>query len=561
MPNRAISWNSPVVVFAVVFCLVLGTATLVTRALYANSGRKSARVAAPGASTFVANWREIASVGHSEGNLTAPVVLVLFADYQCPGCAELHKLLQVAEDSLPGVVRVVRRHFPLSSHAHAIAAANAAECAAEQGRFREFENLAYRLQDSIGIKPWAAFATEAGVRNVSDFAQCVSKQRHASAVERDRKVARELKLEGTPVYLVNGASHFGAPPIAELLAQLRAAQVATITSARDTGAALNAMSVTASAAAGLQRRWLAPLVLERTITGADRDELLMPSSLTATGDGQLVLFDFGGMEVRAFNRQGAQLWRRGRKGGGPGEFRNAMDVKVRGNGEMAVLDMGNRRITTLSATGRVLRTIPLKLSSHRFVPLADTSFYALAADDSSTLWIGVNAQGSPTRKLAAPAALVAQQAIERETFSAPLVDGAVIAFRWSDKIALLHADGSVRRVIAGIEPVPFPGTKSYPLRSGKFGGLVFRISPEATPGALSVTTRQNEIFVLFAGATSNRGRIVDVYDRQSGAYLRSHLFPFPVLELVALPDGAFASLRSDPIPSIDIWNGVGARQQ
>jgi len=547
--KRAITWNSPVVVFAVVFCVVLTTATVVTRALYAKGGKEPA----PPAQQFVSDWKNIGAVGHVTGRASAPVSVVVFADYQCPGCAELHKLLKVADDSLPGTLRVVTRHFPLSGHAHAQAAANAAECAAEQGRFREFETVAYAQQDSIGAKPWLRLAQEAGVRDTVDFLRCVVNTRHASAVHRDLGVARELGLVGTPAYLVNGHSYFGAPSLGELLAQLRKATMSVTATASPVSVSPETTFAPRTGGAIPARHWLSPLVLERSIAGADHDELLVPASLSATSSQHLVLFDFGAMELRAFNRQGQQLWRVGRKGAGPGEFQNAMDVEVRSNGEIAVLDMGNRRITSLSEAGRVLRTVPLTLSSHRFVPLSDTTMFALAVDDSSTLFTQVTAHGDSARRVAAPPGLTAHHGIERETFTAALGRGAVVAYRWSDKLALLGADGAVRRVVNGVESVLFPGTTSYPLKSGKFSGRSFRIHPAATLGTLSVTTRRHEIFALFGGATPNRGRIVDVYDGQSGSYKGSHLLPFPVLELVALADGGFATLRTEPIPSIDIW--------
>ncbi|MBC8088341.1 MAG: thioredoxin domain-containing protein [Phycisphaerae bacterium] len=557
MPNRILTWNSPVVVFSVVFCLVLTTATLVTRALYANA-RGSANPEAP---AFVTGWKDLAVTGQSRGPRNAPVTVVVFTDYQCPGCAELHRQLAAASDSMPAALRVVTRHFPLSSHPHAPAAANAAECAAELGRFSEFETVVYAQQDSIGTKPWIRFASDAGVRDTADFSRCVAKRRHASTVDRDLKVSRELKLTGTPAYFVNGAPYVGAPPAGRLLQDLRAAQraiAASDTVARKTTANVAQGPDTANNGPPVARRWLAPLALERTITGPDRDELLMPSSLAVAGDSLLVFFDFGNMEVRAFNLHGSQVWRVGRKGRGPSEFQNAMDVKKLGNGNIAVLDMSNRRITTLTASGRVLRSIPVNLSSHRFVPFADTTVFALATDDSTTLWSSVNTSGDSARRVMAPATLVARHGMERETFSAPLGAGAVISYRWADKIAVLAPDGSVRRIVNGVETVAFPGTKSYARKFGKFSGYVSRISPTATPATLSVTTRGDLIFVLFAGASANRGRIVDVYQSSDGMYLGSHLLPFPALELVALPDGAFATLRSEPVPSLDIWTATNA---
>lgn len=210
-------WNSPFVVFAVVFCLVLATGTLVARELNANSrgGLKSDKLA------FVPNWRQLAAVGHTRGSASAPVRVVLFADYQCGGCAALHQLLAYAADSMPNQLQVVTRHFPLSIHAHARAAANAAECAAEQGRFAAFEDVAYQWQDSIGVAAWASFAVRAGVRDTADYNGCVASNRHRDTIERDRLAALALKLAGTPVYIVNGQPYFGAPSLLNLTQHLK----------------------------------------------------------------------------------------------------------------------------------------------------------------------------------------------------------------------------------------------------------------------------------------------------------------------------------------------------
>ena len=209
-------WNSPLVVFVVVFCLVLATGTLVARELNANSrgALKSGKLA------FVPAWRELAAIGHARGRASAPVQVVLFADYQCAGCAALHLLLQQAADAMTNRLQVVTRHFPLSLHPHARAAANAAECAAEQGRFAAFEDVAYEMQDSIGIASWQMFAARAGVHDTAAFNGCVMANRHQDIVERDRNAALALKLAGTPMYVVNGQPYFGAPSFAVLMKHL-----------------------------------------------------------------------------------------------------------------------------------------------------------------------------------------------------------------------------------------------------------------------------------------------------------------------------------------------------
>ena len=301
------------------------------------------------------------------------------------------------------------------------------------------------------------------------------------------------------------------------------------------------------------RRWLAAPALVRTITGPGGDEFLMPSSLVATANGGLALFDFGAMELRAFSVDGRQLWRTGRKGSGPGEFRNAMDVKVLPNGDITVLDMGNRRITAVSRTGRLIRTVPLRFSSSRFIPLADTTRFGLTSEDSGALWSAVNWRGETVERAVAPPTIALQHGLAKEMFTTPLGAGSVVTFRWSSTFAILDASGTIAKMADGIERLPFPSIKSYPMKTGKFTGQVSRISPQATPGALSVASNGAHIFILFAGATAKRGRIIDVYDAKTGTYLGSQLLSNAAQEIVALPNHMFATLRTDPIPSVDIW--------
>lgn len=542
MRKRAGTWKSPFVIFLVVFCTVLVASTWATRAMArGNKVDDAVRV--------VANWQEIARTGHTDGSVTAPVTVVVFADYQCVGCAAFHSMLQAAKRVMPGELRVVTRHFPLMIHTQAAAAANAVECAAEQGRFAQMEDVLYAAQDSIGRISWSSFAVRAEVRDTVVFSSCVRKGRFEAAVERDRQVAKGLAFKGTPTYLVNGALHFGAPSEAVFLQQLKDVASAARVAKMDSGRAL-----TASVAVGSPvRTWLPPLSLERTIAGGSSDELLMPGSIAATSRGELVVFDYGAMEVRAFSRDGKSLWREGRKGAGPGEYRNVMDLKVRPNGEIALLDMANRRITALSPSGKVVRTLPIKLNSSRFVALSDSNSYALVGDDSITLWKSVTLNGGAGRQMPVPGSLVARHALAREQFTAALGDRSVMAYRWSDKILVLQQDGSVESIIDGIEPITLPDVRKYPAKYGNFTGVVARIDPKATPATLFVAAHGHQIFVLFAGASDKRGRIIDTYDADTKRYTGSYLLPLAAQELVMLPDGAIATLRMEPIPALDVW--------
>jgi protein-disulfide isomerase len=159
----------------------------------------------------VANWRSLAQDGNRLGRADAPVPIIEFADFQCPSCAALQASLDTVRSHLGDSVAIVYRHYPLRmTHEHAVAAANAAECAGEQGHFFELARVFFDRQFDIGRKPYVALAREAGVSDTARFDACLKNRTFSARVERDAAVADSLNLIGTPTLIVNGKMLVGA---------------------------------------------------------------------------------------------------------------------------------------------------------------------------------------------------------------------------------------------------------------------------------------------------------------------------------------------------------------
>jgi protein-disulfide isomerase len=172
----------------------------------------------------VRNWTALLSAGEWTGPKDARVRIVEFSDFQCPFCARTHPAIEAVRRRHPTTVAVLYRHFPLDPiHPYARPAALAAECAAEQGRFAEYASLLFAQQDSIGTKPWARFAADAGVRDGAAFDRCVNELRPAAAVERDVRAGNSVKVEVTPTLVINGTLRPGAITEAGLDSLVRAA--------------------------------------------------------------------------------------------------------------------------------------------------------------------------------------------------------------------------------------------------------------------------------------------------------------------------------------------------
>ena len=147
---------------------------------------------------------EIAGKGPSRGPEDAPITLVEFSDYQCPYCKAAEKVVAEVLERYPSQVRLEYRHFPLDSiHPHARRAAEAAMCAADQGKFWEFHRVLFEESPKLEPEKLGAYAQRVGLDRAA-FDACLAEQRHAATVEADIEAGRAAGVAGTPAFYVNG---------------------------------------------------------------------------------------------------------------------------------------------------------------------------------------------------------------------------------------------------------------------------------------------------------------------------------------------------------------------
>lgn len=142
----------------------------------------------------------------SQGPKDAPVTLVEWADFECPFCRAAAPLLDSKVAAFPGKLRVVFRHYPLSKHLNADGAARAATAAGLQGKFWEMHHLLFANQDDLGKPVVLGLARKLGL-DMKRFQDDVDSEAVADAVQKDRKEADALGLNGTPLIYINGR-HF-----------------------------------------------------------------------------------------------------------------------------------------------------------------------------------------------------------------------------------------------------------------------------------------------------------------------------------------------------------------
>ena len=135
-------------------------------------------------------------------------LLTEFGDFQCPHCANFAlNILPALEQDLieTGTIRFEYRHYPFLGP-ESVSAAEASECARDQGRFNEYHLELYRL-NSKGKNYTPELLRETAAEMDLDptaFDQCLQSGVKLTRVMEDREYGRTLGVRGTPTLFING---------------------------------------------------------------------------------------------------------------------------------------------------------------------------------------------------------------------------------------------------------------------------------------------------------------------------------------------------------------------
>lgn len=156
------------------------------------------------------NWPDVVQGQRLDGGDGA-VVMVEFADYQCPHCRSMFSIVETALAEQPNV-GIVYRDYPLVSiHPRAMGAATAALCAAAQGRFRQMHDALFTSGAWIRDGDWTREARRAGVTDLAHFRDCLGSKEIEAVVASERRLAEHIGVFATPTFVfADGSVHAGA---------------------------------------------------------------------------------------------------------------------------------------------------------------------------------------------------------------------------------------------------------------------------------------------------------------------------------------------------------------
>ncbi|MFE3327195.1 DsbA family protein [Streptomyces sp. NPDC059176] len=172
----------------------------------------------------------------SDSSPTAPVVLDVWCELQCPDCRTALSDLAALRERYGDRLELRLRHFPLEKHKHAFAAAQAAEEAAAQGRGWPYVEAVLGRVEELNREGEAFLldvARELGL-DAEEFDTALIDGRHILIVDADQAEGKAIGVTGTPTYVIGGERLDGGKSQEGLRARVE--EIADRLLARPTGA-------------------------------------------------------------------------------------------------------------------------------------------------------------------------------------------------------------------------------------------------------------------------------------------------------------------------------------
>ena len=138
------------------------------------------------------------------GNKDAQVKIIEYSDFQCPACGAAEPVARQIAEEFGDKISFEYRHFPLTSiHQYSFKAAEASECANDQGRFWEYHDILFRNQNSLKVSDLKRYADTLGL-DTKSFNACLDSGAKKDIINLETREALAAGSTGTPTFFING---------------------------------------------------------------------------------------------------------------------------------------------------------------------------------------------------------------------------------------------------------------------------------------------------------------------------------------------------------------------
>jgi len=154
-----------------------------------------------------------------KGVENAKVKIVEYSDFQCPACKAATEMVKTLDEKYGYEIKLEFKYFPLVSiHENSFAAAMAAECANDQGKFWAYHDELFAHQDSLQKSDLVSFAQNLGL-DVASFTACLESNAKSKIVREDMGAGNKLGINATPTFFVDGEKVENWPELDKIVGQ------------------------------------------------------------------------------------------------------------------------------------------------------------------------------------------------------------------------------------------------------------------------------------------------------------------------------------------------------
>ena len=139
------------------------------------------------------------------GNAKNPkLTIVEFTEFQCPYCSRIAPVMKELNEKYPDKIKFVYKHFPLSFHSNAKAAAASAIAAQKQGKFWEYRYALAPHSRELSDSTYLAIAKEIGLDVEKFKKEMVLDSAMEARIDKDFQLGVKVGVQGTPNFYING---------------------------------------------------------------------------------------------------------------------------------------------------------------------------------------------------------------------------------------------------------------------------------------------------------------------------------------------------------------------
>ena len=142
------------------------------------------------------------------GPQNARITLVEFSDFECPFCSAAVVQVDRIMAAYPKDIKLIYKQFPLSTHPHALMAAEASLAARDQGKFWEMYEVLFQNFRRLSPERIRMLAKDIGL-NMDKFQSDIASGKYRSVIEKDLKDGDAAGVYGTPSFYINGKQYNG----------------------------------------------------------------------------------------------------------------------------------------------------------------------------------------------------------------------------------------------------------------------------------------------------------------------------------------------------------------